>query len=728
MCSLVLMAAFCCRLLYSAAALSAFKKNIDRVRSSRLRRLYPSALIIFLLSISITAHAAPTDSADVVTPHVRASLISEQDSIEAGQSFWVALHFDIIEGWHTYWQNPGDSGSPPRIQWTLPPGFAASAIHWPYPERLPVGPLMNYGYSNEAWLLVRMTAPDEIEAAQISLQASAEWLVCQETCIPEAGQFSLVLPVAAQGEHQPSRWHARFQAVQQHLPVAAPWSSHIRVKENVIDLRLEIDQVKAEQMQDVYFFPADYGIVEHAAKQVHTVSDQEFSLLMRRGDLKARPLHTLHGVVVFSEQLADGAITRAFEINSPVATASASQPLWLVLSFALLGGLLLNVMPCVFPILSLKALSIVQTAAVAPAMARANGYLFTLGVLISFTVIAAALLVLRAGGEAIGWGFQLQSPAFVLMLTWLIFAMGLLFSGVWSFGESWTGIGERLTSKRSCTGAFFTGVLAVIVATPCTAPFMGTALGYALGQPAWISLMVFLFLGLGMALPWLSISLWPGLSAYLPKPGVWMERVKQVLAFPLYATVAWLLWVLAQQVDQQSLLYVLLSLVLIALGLWFWQNTRRASRVWRFSAAITLLLVIGLMSILLWKLVPIADNSTLVEQNWAEYDADTLARFRAEGKPVLVNFTAAWCITCLVNEKLVLGSTDIQTELRDRSVVYMKADWTNRDPAITRVLEQYGRSGVPLYLVFPSDPQREAMVLPNILTRGIVLQTLNQLK
>jgi thiol:disulfide interchange protein DsbD len=653
---------------------------------------------------------------------VRVSLISEQHSIEPGQSFWVALHFDIIEGWHTYWKNAGDSGNPPRIEWQLPPGFSASDIHWPYPERLPVGPLMNYGYSNEAWLLVRMTAADNIKAAQISLNANAAWLVCKEECIPEEGEFSLSLPVAGPGESQSSKRRAQFQLIQQRLPQPSPWSDSIHAGENEIDLRIQIAEYDAGRIDDVYFFPARYGIAEHAAPQIASIDDQTLSINMRRGDLKAQPLQSLRGVLVFSERLPDATITRAFEINS---TAALSQNVWLMLAFALLGGLLLNIMPCVFPILSLKALSIVQTAAHSAATARRNGYVFTLGILLCFAIIAGTLLVLRSGGEAIGWGFQLQSPVFVLTLAWLIFAMGLLFSGVWSFGESWMGIGHNMTTQRSYPGAFVTGVLAVIVATPCTAPFMGTALGYALTQPTGIALMIFLCLGLGMALPWLLISLWPGLSTYLPRPGAWMERVKQVLAFPLYATVAWLLWVLAQQVDQQGLLYALLSLVLIALGLWFWQNTRLAGRVWQTSALVTLLLLVVLMSTLLWKLEPANAITAGAQDNWRPYDANTLARLRADHKAVLVNFTAAWCITCLVNEKVVLSSDEIKTELRDKTIVYMKGDWTNRDPAITRVLEQYGRSGVPLYLYYPADPQREVAVLPNILTKGIVLQALN---
>ena len=689
---------------------------------SPLLRLYPGLLFICLTILSTWSHSTPLDPGEVITPHVRASLISEQHSIEPGQSFWVALHFDIIEGWHTYWKNAGDSGNAPRIEWHLPPGFTASDIYWPYPERLPIGPLMNYGYSNEAWLLVRITAADDLIAARLKLNASASWLVCQEECIPEEGEFSLTVPVAAPGESQASNWYEQFQLIQQRLPQPSPWPGRIHVDENDITLDIAIAGHDAGLIENVYFFPASYGIADHAAQQIISVGDQSLSINIRRGDLKAQPLQSLQGVLVFSERLADVTITRAFEINS---SATTSQHVWLILSFALLGGLLLNIMPCVFPILSLKALSIIQTAAHSAAMARRNGYVFTLGVLLCFAMIAGTLLVLRSGGEAIGWGFQLQSPVFVLTLAWLIFAMGLLFSGVWSFGDSWMGIGHSMTTQRSTFGAFVTGVLAVIVATPCTAPFMGTALGFALSQPAWIALLVFLCLGLGMALPWLLISLWPGLSTCLPKPGAWMERVKQVLAFPLYATVAWLMWVLGQQVQPQGLLYALLSLVLIALGLWFWQNTRQASKNWRLSAVMALLVLISLMGTMLWKLEAAVAIPVGTHQNWEPYDADKLARYRTEGKAVLVNFTAAWCITCLVNEKVVLSSDEITTELRDKSVVYMKGDWTNRDPAITRVLEQYGRSGVPLYLYFSSDPKREATVLPNILTRGIVMQALN---
>ena len=338
-------------------------------------------------------------------------------------------------------------------------------------------------------------------------------------------------------------------------------------------------------------------------------------------------------------------------------------------------------------------------------------------------MIAALLLLLRASGEAIGWGFQLQSPAFVLILTWLLFAMALMFSGLWSFGERFMGLGQQLTAQQGKAGAFFTGVLAVIVATPCTAPFMGAALGYALSQTNTTALLIFLVLGLGMALPWLLISFWPGLSKRLPKPGPWMELTKQVLAFPLYATVAWLLWVLSQQVDQASLLVALMSLVLLSFLLWCWQQLRTSTRL-VYKAGLVLLLILSLAATLSRQHVP-ADAKLQASADWQAYDPVRLSELKRDGQAVLVNFTAAWCITCLVNEKVAISQPGVQSQLRKRGVVYMKADWTNRDPQITDMLSRYHRSGVPLYLLFPGNG-RDAIMLPNILTEGILIDALQQ--
>jgi len=681
--------------------------------------------LIGALCIALLSTAAIADSARVTTPHVTASLISEHSSIVPGQPLWLALHFDIIPDWHTYWSNAGDSGNPPSIDWQLPPGFSASDIHWPYPERLPIGPLMNYGYTKQSTLLVEIATPDTLTPGQtVTLRAQADWLVCKVECIPEEGQFSLTLPVTQANLRTRSQWASVFNDARQRLPQALPWSAGVDVGTDQLHLNIDLSGIDARQLRELYFYPARYGLVEHAAAQPYTVGNNRLTLTLTGGDLHGQALARLDGVLVIHEHTADGLLTRAFTVAAPAAAIATAPSLALILLFALTGGVLLNIMPCVFPILSLKALQIVHTAAQAPAVVRQNGLLFTAGVLVSFAVLAGILLLLRASGEAIGWGFQLQSPAFVLILTWLLLAMGLMFSGVWSFGENWMGLGQQLTTRQGKTGTFFTGVLAVIVATPCTAPFMGTALGYALSQSSLTALSIFIVLGGGMALPWLLISFWPGVAARLPRPGPWMELTKQVLAFPLYATCAWLLWVLSQQIDQASLLYALMSVVILGFLLWAWQALR-ATRHSIYTAAVGLLLGATLITTVV-QLQPIASTPTPTQGEWQVFDPVRLSALQRDGQPVLVNFTAAWCITCLVNETVAISRPLVQEQLRAKGVVYMKADWTNKDPAITEMLKQYGRSGVPLYLLFPGNGQ-EAVVLPNILTEGILTDALRQI-
>jgi len=691
-------------------------------QSTWLVRVTIIAILLFAPLFTAATEDKPTR---IKTPHLTASLVSEYKGIVPGQPFWAALHFDIIPDWHTYWQNAGDSGNPPTIDWQLPPGFQAGDIHWPYPQRLPVGPLMNYGYSHQAMLLVRIIPPDSLQPGQaLELHANAEWLVCKVECIPEEGKFSLSLPVITANRQTASAWADAFNDARQRLPQPLPWPASVDVNASQLTVNINLSGVDTRQLQEVYFYPASYGIIEHAARQPYTVNNNTLTITLTRGDLRGQSLRQLDGVVLISERAADGVLKRAFTLAIPAAPTPSSTHPGLILLFALIGGLLLNIMPCVFPILSLKALQIVQSSAQAPATVRSNGIAFTLGVLISFAIIAALLLLLRASGEAIGWGFQLQSPAFVLILTWLLFAMGLMFSGLWSFGESFMGLGQQLTTRRGTAGAFFTGVLAVIVATPCTAPFMGTALGYALSQSTGTALLIFIVLGIGMALPWLLISFWPGLSNWLPKPGAWMEITKQILAFPLYATAAWLLWVLSQQVDQASLLVAFMSLVLLSFLLWCWQKLRTTTHP-IYKVGLVLLLILTLAATLHQQHPP-ATTSNQIQGNWQAYDPVRLNELRRNGQPVLVNFTAAWCITCLVNEKVAISRATVQAQLRQKGVVYMKADWTNKDPRITNMLNQYGRSGVPLYLLYPGKGQ-DAVVLPNILTEGILTDALQQI-
>lgn len=689
-----------------------------------IKSCFISALFIVPLFTSAFAYTT-----QITTPRVTASLISEHDSIVPGQPIWLALHFDIIPEWHTYWSNAGDSGNPPTIVWHLPDGFTASDIHWPYPERLPVGPLMNYGYSKQSTLLVKITPPDTLETGQtVTFLASANWLVCKVECIPEESEFSLALPVTSADQQSPSEWASVFREARQRLPQPLPWTADVGVEPDQLYLNIDLTSIDALQLEELFFYPASYGLVEHAAAQPHQINNNILTLTLTRGDLRGQALTQLDGLLLIRERTADGLLTRTFTVAAPAAAATSttpSTPFGLILLFALAGGLLLNIMPCVFPILSLKALQIVQTAAQAPALVRQNGLIFTAGVVLSFALLAGILLILRASGEAIGWGFQLQSPAFVLILAWLLLAMGLMFSGVWSFGENLMGLGNQLTGRRGKIGTFFTGVLAVVVATPCTAPFMGTALGYALGQTSLIALSIFIVLGVGMALPWLLISLSPGLASWLPKPGAWMETTKQVLAFPLYATCAWLLWVLSQQIDQASLLLALMSLVILSFLLWAWQKLRATPHI-LYRLALALLLVATLVTTVV-QLQPAISTATATQGEWQAFDPLRLEELKRNRQPVLVNFTAAWCITCLVNEKVAISRPNVQTQLREKGVVYMKGDWTNKDSQITAMLKRYGRSGVPLYLLFPGNGQ-EAVVLPNILTEGILTDALQQIK
>lgn len=660
----------------------------------------------------------------VVTPHVRAELLSEQTSIRPGQSFWVAVRLNIIPGWHTYWKNPGDSGEAMRLRWELPPGWQAGDIHWPWPERLPVGPLMNFGYAGEAWMLVPITPAPTLEAGPQVLRVQASWLVCEEECLPEQGTLSLSLPVSTQTP-RPSADAPAIAEVRRRLP--QPLEG---IELEVVDaqnLRLHLGRLDAEEkLQSAWFFPEQYGLVELAASQILADGPQGRTLILQRGDLHGQPLTHLSGTLVVSRKSGEGEVSQGFDIQASPNQAPADTSLGLALLFALVGGLLLNVMPCVFPVLSLKALHLVEQRRVGARGVRLGGLVFTAGILISFLAIAGVLLLLRSGGEAIGWGFQLQSPPVVLALAWLTFALGLWLSGVWTLGHGLTGVGQGLTESRGHLGSFFTGVLAVVVATPCTAPFMGAALGYALTQPVALALTVFLALGLGMALPWLLLSFFPTLQRRLPRPGPWLEYFKQLLAFPLYATAAWLVWVLSRQTDAQGLAAALAGLVAIGLAAWLWPLSRSASRPWRWLGnavgLATLLLLGGLLGSLSNSGAAMAEPSGDPAQVFSQARLNEL---RAQGKPVFINFTAAWCITCQVNDRLALSREAVQQALRDGGVTYLKADWTRHDPAITAILERHGRSGVPMYLFYPpgnGDPE----ILPAILTEALVLERLRR--
>ena len=700
------------------------------------------ALALFFCLFAFLAMAPHAVQANPVsTDNVKAHLIAERDSVAPGSSIWVLLHFKIRDGWHTYWQNPGDSGQATQIDWQLPEGVTAGPIHWPYPHALPVGPLMNYGYEGQAFHLAEIRVPADWPADKpLQIRAAANWLVCEKTCIPENGTFELALPGGPGSHTADSATVALFEAARRDLPVESAWPARFEASGNAMSLNLDIGGVEAETIKAAHFYPYDWGVVEPAAPQSFTVDADGLTVTMTPSS--AGTAQTLDGVLVLTSDTGDASVTRGLKVSatpsapvSPIGSGAAANPvsigIWQALLFALLGGVILNLMPCVFPVLSMKALALLQHARDERAVMRRHGLAYTAGILVCFAALALALIGLKASGAAVGWGFQLQSPVFVAILAYLLFFLGLSLSGIVTVGGSLMGMGDRLARRGGYGGSFFTGALAAIVATPCTAPFMGAAIGFALTQSAMVSLGVFLALGFGLALPYLLLTFAPASMRLLPKPGPWMERVKQVLAFPLYASVAWLVWVLSFQTGPDGVAAVLAGIVLIAFAAWIWHATAAARRPARI-AGLTATVVAALLAFAPLAALPpgsaaptaglhaVAGKDGLPSE---PYSAKRLAALRGEGRAVFVNMTAAWCITCLVNDRVALSSPKVAEAFEIGNVAYLVGDWTNRDGDVTELLESFGRNGVPLYVLYPADggaPQ----VLPQILTETTVLRAL----
>ena len=680
------------------------------------------------------------------TPRVRVELVSEHAGVEPGASFWVGLRQRIAPGWHTYWLNPGDSGEPMTIEWALPAGFEAGDIVWPHPERIAVGPAMTFGYSDEVVLLTRITAPAGLgPGTHVTLRGHAAWLVCARICIPEEAGVQLTLPVVSGKAPANPHGVSAIREAHRAVPAASPWPASFSAAPETVTLTVGAAGLVADRIADVYFYPSQWGVIDFAAPQQVTISERGITVRAARGALAGAAEVAIDGVLVIKERLDQGMVSQAFALKAtrqgaPLATASSAPPrvsLLEALGLALAGGLILNLMPCVLPVLSVKAFSLMKHAGSHAERLRWHGLAYVAGVLASFAVVAGVLIALRAAGAQIGWGFQLQSPVFVILLAYVFFALALSLSGAILIGGRVTGVGQALASRPGYAGSFFTGTLATVAATPCTAPFMGVAVGFALTQPAGTALLVFETLGLGLALPYLVLTMMPACGRLLPTPGPWMERLTQLLAFPLYATVAWLVWVVSEQAGPQGVAVVLAGLVLIAFAAWLYHATRAASGPGRHVATAAAALVV-LAAITLGQVVAPGSSSPRSSPAPAAGVASEpfsllrVAELRAQGKPVFVNFTAAWCITCLVNERVALRSSAVAEAFARKGIVYLKADWTKRDPQIAQVLGSFGRSGVPLYLVYP--PTRpgqpagaEPSVLPQLLSEGMILEAIEKI-
>ncbi len=676
----------------------------------------------------------PARAEIVRTPHVEAELVSGSAAATSGGTVHVALRQKIKPGWHTYWRNPGDSGEPTRLTWVLPRGWIAGEIIWPRPERQPIGPLVNYGYSGEVALPVAVQVPATARAGEtVRLTAKADWLVCEQICVPEEATLSLDLSVAA-GPASPHPEHG--EAVKAAL-AAAPKRGLLTGAAALEGGRLKLavlgEPVRGRHMGEAYFFPYDGALIDHAQPQAIERGPGGLTLAMapgyaaQGGSLSGPVRGVLSlGEEAYEVEAAPGPLpVAAAGLGAPAAESKGGMGLPLALAFALLGGLILNLMPCVFPVLSMKAAALASHAH-EPRAARAQGLAFLAGVLATFAALALVLIAGRAAGEAAGWGFQLQSPPAVAGLCLLMLLIALNLSGVFQIGASAQGVGAGLARRSGTAGAFFTGILAVVVAAPCTAPFMAAAMGYAVVQPPAVALAVFLALGLGLAAPFVLVSFTPALLRCLPRPGPWMETLQRFLAFPMYAAAAWLAWIYARQTGLAGLAELFAVGWLAALAAWLFGRSQRSGRPrpYRLASGTAALLAAAWLSIASWSAAG-PTPATVGAPPQEAYTPARLAALLAEQRPVFVNFTADWCVTCKVNERVALSNTEVGRAFQRTGVVYLKADWTSRDPVIAATLAEHGRAGVPLYLLY-GPGAAEPRILPQILTPGAIINAIDE--
>ena len=676
----------------------------------------------------------------VRTAHSTVELVAEQASLPAdGGVVTLGLHLRPNPGWHAYWRNPGDAGKEPSMRWRLPDGFEAGALRFPTPHLIPFGEFNTYGFDGPILLLADLQVPQGLVAGEThALDAKASWVVCDdELCVPEEAQLGLTLPVGDAGSNPATA--SLFAEARRKLPQAMEWPARFAVVDGGVEVEVVVPA--GTDVDEPYLFVANKRFVRYGEQRFHR-SGGTLRFAMAAGGAAERlesATAVLRGVGDVEGTLLNLTKTAALlpPLPAAVATAPSTSALGVLqaILFGVLGGVVLNLMPCVFPILSMKALGLVQLSGAERTAVRASGLLYTAGVLVAFAAIAALLLALRAAGNAVGWGFQLQSPWVNLALGLGMVAIGLNLAGLFEIGTRLMGMGQGAAEgggeKRA---AFLTGLLAVVVATPCTAPFMAGALGYALVQPAAVAMAVFLALGVGLALPYLALTWIPALGRALPKPGPWMGVFRQVLAFPMLATALWLFWVVGKQLGASSMAVALLAALLLAFALWAFGRSVAANGAWRWriGAALGLAACLGASARLddfrappaVAANVPVA--GTLGKLALQRFSPALVQSYVAARQPVFVYFTADWCISCKVNERVALATDAVGDAINERGIKVVEGDWTAEDPVITEWLTMYGRAGVPLYLYFPrgSSSIDAGVVLPQVLLPDIVIDAI----
>jgi thiol:disulfide interchange protein len=682
--------------------------------------------------VSGAAALAATSSADVAHLHVQ--LVMPNPALVAGSPTDVGIYFKLEPGWHVYWKNAGDSGMPPKVRWSLPDGVTASDFQFPAPKRLPLGPLMDFGYEDEVLFPLTVSVDRSVKAGPVALKAKVDWLVCREQCIPGKAVLETTATVSdhlLKDAPAPGADAAIYKRLLGRLPEPLPSGDTVVFAPASTGFRLAVTTGRRETAAQ--FFPAEQNILNNPAPQTVTPTETGLILeLQKDPNLTANPAQ-LAGVL----ELSGG---RNYEIAALPGTVAAPKPPTTALDavkaagLAFLGGIILNLMPCVFPVLFIKGLSLVQSSGEEKHKQRGHGLVYTLGIVVSFWVLVGALLILRAAGSTLGWGFQFQSPVFLALMASLLFFLGLSLAGQFEIGLTLTSAGGSLAQKQGFAGSFFTGVLAVIVATPCTAPFMGAAVGFALAQPAFVTFAIFTALALGLALPYLLLTLQPAWTRLLPRPGVWMEVLKQATAVPIFGTVIWLVWVLAGSRGAEAVAALLFAFLLLAIAGWI-MGRWPAKRVPFFAAG---LVILGAIAICVFGVTTVASHSLAASAaepaaagatQWEPWSQAAVDKYRAAGRPVFVDFTASWCLSCQVNERVALRTPQVDAAFKKANVALLKADWTNRDDAIANALTSLGRSGVPAYAFYTSNTSESVPnLLPEALTPGIVVDAIDKVQ
>jgi len=663
--------------------------------------------LIFLITLSFAFSA---NASVVTTSQTQASIISDVKTVASGEKFWAVVHLKMQDGWHTYWKNPGDTGMAPQFIWTLPKDFKISEVIFLAPDRHKIEEFIDYGYEKDAWFLFELTATASLpENATSILSLKANWLVCNEICIPESADLSLVLPTTnTQGNL------SEDSEVIKQLVAKIPQKLGDKISYAVHDKSLSFDFLEKPEsnIKSAYFFPLNDNLEFAEADLGKKIT---FNIKSKDGTIP----DNIEGIVSLIDKEGkrlDYEISGEKALsNTLTAQESGSTSIIQAIIFAFLGGIILNLMPCVFPILSLKALAIAKKAYLHPEIVRKQGIYYTLGVVLSFVVLAAIIIGVKIGGQNIGWGYQMQSPLFVALLTILLFFVGLNLSGYFEIPLIFGNLGGKVSSEDNFIGSFLTGVLAVLVATPCTAPFMATAVGFALTQGSIVIITIFVALGLGLALPFMLISLFPSLVKFLPKSGVWLLTFKQLLAFPLYLSAVWLFWVLLREAGEDYATITLIAIVIISFAIWLLQ---RAGKIAKIFGSLIVIITIALLAILFS--LPRTQPVEHIKFSVAEID-----KLRKENKAIFVDATADWCITCKINENLVLSTSEIKKAFANKNITYMVADWTHGDEEITKYLQSFKRSGVPIYVYYPPN-SGEPIILPQVLTKDIVLQKISK--